>query len=125
MGVLAMAKARQRVLRGHAGCAVALVGWARTFLTSCRPKILFTVHVESALTTHIQRTALVEALEARPRARMPLPGRLRWIQSPVLSTWSTGVKGCRVIDARGGQQGEGEGEVCVEVIAAGTSQQSY
>ena len=33
---------------------MALVGWARTFLTSCRPKILFTVHVESALITHMQ-----------------------------------------------------------------------
>ena len=54
MGVLTTAKARQRVLRGQAGCAVALVGWARTFLTSCRPKILFTVHVESALITHKQ-----------------------------------------------------------------------
>ena len=53
---------------------------------------------------------------------MPLPGRPRWIQSPVLSTWSTGVKGCREIDACGGQQGEGEGEVCVEVSAVGTCQ---
>ena len=54
MGVLAMAKARQRVMRGQAGCAVALVGWAHTFLSSCRPKILFTVHVESAMTTQMQ-----------------------------------------------------------------------
>ena len=55
---------------------------------------------------------------------MPLPGRPRWIQSPVLSTWSTGVKGCREIDACGGQQGEGEGEVCVEVSAVGALHQA-
>ena len=61
MGVLVMAKARQRVMRGQAGCAVALLGW---------------------------------------------------------------VKGCREIDACGGQQGEGEGEVCVEVSAVGALHQS-
>ena len=55
---------------------------------------------------------------------MPLPGRPRRIQSPVLSTWSTGVKGCREIDACGGQQGEGEGEVCVEVSAVGALDQA-
>ena len=55
---------------------------------------------------------------------MPLPGRPRRIRSPVLSTWSTGVKGCREIDACGGQQGEGEGEVCVEVSAMGALHQA-